>query len=1157
MITWLSIDIWLIGLLSLAYLSALFFVAYWGENRSSDFWRKNQWIYGLSIGVSCTSWAFYGIVGQAAVTGEWLAHIYFGTIACFVLAWPMLLKMVRISKQQNITSIADFIASRYDRTPYIAALVTIIALLGTIPYIALQLRAISQSFDLVTSSYRSGINTTLLVTLVLALFGVLFGARHVVATKQNQGLLFAIAFSSLIKLLAITTIGIFVTFVAFDGFTDLISQFEQLPETNTQATSLYVSIAQIVLGFVTIFITPQLFHVIVIENKTEAELRKARWIYPGYLLLINIFVLPIAMAGLLTFPGGSVNADTFILTLPLSMQQQWLSIFVYIGGLAAATGMVIVAAIVLSTMFTTEIITPWLIKRRQVGEPDERQFSGVLLNARRISIVVMMLLALSFERIVSQQSHLSSIGLLSFVLLAQCAPAVIGAMYWRSATSNGAVAGLVTGTVIWVYSLLIPTLWPESNLVMNGPLNISWLKPTGLFGLDALDTSSHGVFVSLILNSLVFIFVSLNNQRTIGEKIQAEIFLKKQNLISRYQLTVEDLVQLLNRFVDANAAREMLKQASNYQRNDIAPDSLIDYTQKLLSSVMGSASTRLVMNAASDHSSSTVALEEVVNIVDEANELFRFNRELLQAGVENIEQGISVVDADMRLVAWNQRYIELLEYPENFIRAGMPVADLIRYNAKRNIIAGDDVEEMVRRRLEHMREGHNHYYQRVLPSGLVVEIRGQAMPGGGFVSTFSDITQHIETEKALQQANETLEQKVIERTKALSSAKAEAEAANKSKSRFLAAASHDLMQPFNALSLFSDMMRKKVSGTDAESLAQNIQESLATVESLISDLVEISKLESATLNADISVFNLDDIIRPLTNEFQVVCETKDILFRARSSDKLVRSDKRLIRRVIQNLLTNAVHYSPLTNSSLGARIFLGCKRVGNHIQIQVRDNGPGISKQHQQLIFKEFERLEQNREVPGLGLGLTISDRIAKLLNLKLDVRSEEGKGAIFYLDIPIVNSNEITSEDQISNSPLEKAKSVINFADLRVLIIDNDEMLLEALKQQLSQWSNHVYAVKSHSEWIVQTDISLIKPDVIIADYHLDDGENGIDVSRQICTDCQSVVPVIICSADASEWLREAVSEANFSFIRKPIKSLALRKLILKQLRTSSISER
>ncbi|MDC2887750.1 hypothetical protein [Psychrosphaera algicola] len=301
MFTWLSVDTWFIGLLSLGYLLLLFFIAYWGQQGKNSRWTNHPWIYSLSLGVSCTSWAFYGIIGQAATSGQWLAYIYYGTIACFILAWPMLLKMLRISKQQNLTSIADFVACRYDKSLNIAGIVTVIALLGTIPYIALQLRAISQSFDLVTGSYRSGVNTTIIVAMVLSVFSVLFGARHVVANKQNNGLTLAIAFSSIVKLLAITTVGYYITFGVFDGFSDLLVQQQQLPQAEVKTTSFYMPIAQIALGFISIFITPQLFHVMVIENHNEQQLKTARWLYPLFLILINLFVLPIAIAGQITF----------------------------------------------------------------------------------------------------------------------------------------------------------------------------------------------------------------------------------------------------------------------------------------------------------------------------------------------------------------------------------------------------------------------------------------------------------------------------------------------------------------------------------------------------------------------------------------------------------------------------------------------------------------------------------------------------------------------------------------------------------------------------------------------------------------------------------------------------------------------------------------
>ncbi|MCP4272394.1 MAG: response regulator [Gammaproteobacteria bacterium] len=1145
-----SIEIWFISLLSLAYLASLFFVAYWGQKQSDSFWRNNSLIYSLSIGVSCTSWAFYGIIGQAAVTGQWLTHIYIGTMACFILGWPMLLKMLRISKQQNLTSIADFIACRYDKTPKIAALVTLIALVGTIPYIALQLRAISQSFDLISSSNQSGTDTTFIVAIVLSIFSVLFGARHVVANKQNQGLIFAIAFSSIIKLLAITAVGIFVTFIAFDGFNDLVQQHARSPMPDAQETSVYLSMAHILLGFVTIFITPQLYHVIVIENNSENQLKKARWLYPLYLVLINIFVLPIAMAGQLIFVDGSVNADTFILTLPLSMNQEWLSLFVYIGGLAAATSMVIVAVIVLSTMFSTEILTPALIRSKPNQSEQSTHFSNLLLNARRTSIVGIMLLALLFERLVNQQSHLSSIGLLSFVLLAQFAPAVIGALYWRLASSNGAVYGLITGSVIWFYTLLVPTLWPDSALINEGLFSLGWLKPTSLFGINFFDETSHGVFISMLANTLCFIVISLNSNRSIGEKIQAEIFLKKQSGSLQYQLKTEDLYNLLTRFVNNESAEELLQLSDNQSLQQRALVAHVEFTRKKLVSVLGTASTRLVMSAASEDKHSNVPLEDVATIVDEANQLFQFNRELLQAGVENIEQGISVVDADMRLVAWNQRYIELLDYPEELIQAGMHISDLITYNANRNLLEGDNVKQMVDKRIAYMRAGNAHHFQRVLPSGLVVEIRGQAMPGGGFVSTFSDITDHIKTEKILQEANENLELKVIERTHELSQAKAEAEAANKSKSRFLAAASHDLMQPFNALSLFTDMLKQQVSGTDSEQTAQHIQDSLSVVEGLITDLVEISKLEAATQKIDSKPFSLTDVLRPLNNEFQVLAKQQNIEFHCQISSCWINSDRRLVRRVLQNFLSNAFHYSPVGQSGKKSRVLLGVKRYDTSLQIQVWDNGPGIPIDKQSVIFKEFERLEHNQDKPGLGLGLAISDRIAKLLGVKLNLLSTESQGSMFSMEIPRLATAEIPEASSGNYKVIDKNEKFYDkFTGLTILIIDNDELLLSALKQQILLWTEKVIAVKSRSEWLETYQQTGHKPDVIIADYHLKEGENGVQFAENLFLDIQQVIPCVICSADPSEELREHVSLAQFSFIRKPVKALALRKMIKQML--------
>ena len=1163
MLAWLSIDTWLITILSIGYLCLLFLVAYKGQNQSPEQWRCKPWVYSFSLAVSCTSWAFYGTVGQAATTGAWLAPIYIGTILCLVFAWPMLMKMLKIIKRQNLTSIADFIAFRYDRSPKIAITVALIALVGTVPYIALQLRAISTSFDLLTGTFQSGISTAFVVTIVLIVFSIFFGTRQIAASKQNQGLVLAIAFSSVVKLIALTAVGIFATFFVFDGFADLATQQQQNEQLFTDHNSVYLSVAQAILGAITIFVLPQQFHMMMIENHHPQELKTARWLFPVYFILINIFVLPIAIAGLITFPGGSVDADTYVLTLPLFFQQAWLGVLVYIGGLAAATSMVIVSAIVLSTMISTEVITPLTLKFKYFSKAGAPQFSGLLLKQRRFAITAILLFAFAFERSINQQSHLASIGLLSFVLLSQFAPAIIGALYWRKANGKGALTGLIVGSVMWFFTLFLPIVAPNLAWVENGIFGVAWLKPTALLGIDFLDLTSHGVFYSLISNIACFVLVSLLTHRSLGEKLQADIFISKSQRKHERNLSTEDLYSLLLRFIDKNAADALLKIAKSNQaaqsNNDVDAINLIEYTRLQLSGVLGSASTRMVMKAAS--TSEKMPLEDVVSIVDEANEMFRFNRELLQSGVENIEQGISVVDADMRLVAWNQRYIELLDYPEGFVQAGLPVETLLKFNISRGIIAGNaNNEQMIAKRIAHMKNGDSHHFQRKMPNGIVLEISGQSMPAGGFVSTFSDITAHIEAEKALKKANENLEKRVESRTQELQKAKSEAEAAYSSKSRFLAAASHDLMQPFNALSLFTSMLKNKVQGDELTALAENIDDSLNVVEALLSDLVEISRLDSSSEKIYKSHFALDDLLSPLKNEFSALSKQANIHFSYQLSQCVVHSDKRMLRRVIQNFLSNAVHYcndKQGNKAGIRNRILLGIRRTKSMIRVEVWDNGPGIALAQQKAIFREFERLEQNREIPGLGLGLAISERIAKLLDLSISVKSQEGKGTCFSIEIPRVNTTEATlltanaaNKRNISSEANSEISSTKPFTNIVVLLIDNDELMLTAMTKQLIDWGCQVLTAYDQVSCQQKLTQAGLKPDIIIADYHLDYGNNGVELVANLLAVKNWQLPTIICSADPSESVRQHTSDAQCLFLRKPIKSLALKR-IMKQLLT------
>lgn len=1134
MLLWQSLDTWLITFISIAYLSLLFAVAYWGQKHTK--WVNNPWVYSLSLGVSCTSWAFYGTVGQAATTGAWLAPIYIGSILCLVVAWPMLMRILTIVKQQNLTSIADFIACRYDRSPKIAGMVALVALIGTIPYIALQLRAISTSFDLLTGTFEIGVSTAFVVTLALIVFSILFGTRHISVSKQNPGLVLAIAFSSIIKIFALSAVGIFATYFVFDGFNDLLAHQATLPEA-PKANSIYLSVSQAILGAITIFILPQQFHMMMIESHQDKAPNKARWLFPVYLIAINIFVLPIAIAGQVTFPGGSINPDTFVLSLPLFYQQAWLGVFVYIGGLAAATSMVVVAAIVLSTMISTEILTPTILKFRLFNTKETPQLSGFFLTLRRIAIVIILLLAFAFERLIDQQNHLAGIGLFSFVLLSQFAPMIIGALYWRKATTKAALTGLIAGALVWLYTLLLPLISPNADWVSNGPWQIAWLTPTALFGITELDKISHGVFFSLAINSLCFLVISLLSKRTVGEKLQAEIFVgKKQSQIEK-NLSTRDLYNLLQRFINTTAANELLDYA---KENKATNDSLVEYTRLQLSGVLGSASTRMVMRAASI--SQELKLEDVASIFDEASQMFEFNRELLQSGVENIEQGISVIDADMRLVAWNQRYIELLDYPREIVIAGTPIEELLNFNIDRGIIKGSDKEQLITTRIEHMRAGNSHYFRRSMPSGIVLEIRGQAMPGGGFVSTYSDITSHIEAEKALQLANETLERRVLQRTQELQTAKAEAEAANSSKTRFLAAASHDLMQPFNALSLFTSMLKKKVSTNELTTLANHIDDSLNVVEALLSDLVEISRLDGSSEKPEFSEFSIDELLTPLSNEFNVLAKQQNIKLSVIHSNKFVKTSKRHLRRILQNFLSNAVHYcnDEKNKAKNTGKIVCGARHIKNAIRIEVWDNGPGIPQDKQHEIFQEFERLEQNREIPGLGLGLAISERIAKLIGLSITLHSTQGKGTCFAIEVPTVDSPLVQENKDV----ITEQKAQEGF-DILILVIDNEPLMLTAISSQLSDWGCRVLAVKDAQQMQESLSLSTEKPSLIVADYHLDDEQNGVDIVQELLKENNWDIPCVICSADPSEQVRQHTSNANFQFLRKPVKSLALKRII------------
>jgi Na+/proline symporter len=520
----------LVIVISLAYLLLLFAIAYWADRRTSKGKSlvTNPYIYALSLAVYCTAWTYYGSVGRAASSGIGFLPIYLGPTLSAPL-WIMLLrKMITISKAQRITSVADFISARYGKSEALGVIATLIAVLGIIPYIALQLKAIVFSFEILshgasTSATASAnessfyYDTAFYVTIVLALFSILFGTRKLEANERHEGMVAAIAFESILKLVAFLSVGIFVTYVLFDGAADIFERVSKLPEISNMF--LHDSIGP-VNWFVLIFISmtailmlPRQFHIAVVENQSIGHVNKAMWLFPLYMLIINIFVLPIAAGGLLIFPNGIVEADTFVLDLPLLFGQEWLATFAFIGGLSAGSSMVIVSSIGLSIMISNNLIMPFLLRGPSVKRLSNYDLSDRILNLRRLFIAVVMLLSYGYFKLVGTKYSLVSIGLISFTAVAQFAPAALIGMYWKGATRLGAILGLSSGFIIWAFTLPIPNLveagFISQDLMQDGLFGISLLRPHALFGLEGLDPITHAVFWSMFFNLGFFIGGSL------------------------------------------------------------------------------------------------------------------------------------------------------------------------------------------------------------------------------------------------------------------------------------------------------------------------------------------------------------------------------------------------------------------------------------------------------------------------------------------------------------------------------------------------------------------------------------------------------------------------------------------------------------------------
>jgi len=1145
---------WLIALAGLAYVGVLFVVAHLGDRMAAEGrgHAARPWVYSLSLAVYCTSWAFYGTGGQSAQLGWWLPPTYVGTILLFVFAAPFLDKMIRIGRKQKITSIADFLAARFGRDPRVAVLVTIVAVCGLTPYIALQLKAIDISFTALAGLDTAGTagsplfrNTALYVTLSMAAFAILFGTRHADATEHHPGMMLALAFESLVKLAAFLAVGAFITFGLFDGFGDIARRIAADPEVQAMRATVRPAghyLALTVLGVFAIFCLPRQFHVAVVENSGPRDLRVARWLFPLYLVAISLFVLPVANAGLLAYGAAAQNPDLFVLHLPLANGQPALAMFTFIGGLSAATGMVIVACIALSTMVCNEIVMPALLhalpslRRRQ-------DLTGLLLRVRRIAIVLLLAAAYVYYRAIAYAGALAEIGEIAMAAVALFGPLVFAALYWKRASRAGALLGLSCGFAVWLYTLIVPAFadagYLPQSIVTAGPFGLAWLRPTALLGFEGLNSLAHGLAASVAVTTIGLVIGSLTLRRTLVDRIQAAVFVDatdgggaEQYHAHTGALTLKDLRALVGQFVGQHRVEAHFAQF-RAASGDGASAEQLESVQRLLGSVIGAASARRVIDAAA--SGKDLVFEDVVSIVDSASRALEFNRELLQATLENVSQGISVVDADLKLVAWNRRYATLFDYPPDLLQIGQPIEAVLRYNAEHGALTGDDAERLVARRMTHLRRGTDYVYQRNSPDGTVLEIRGNRMPGGGFVTSYTDVSEYKRTEAALKEANESLELRVLERTRELAAAKAEAERANLGKTRFLAAASHDVLQPINAAGLFAGALLQKLERPAQKALVGDIEQCLRTAEGVLTDLLDISKLDAGVVQAQVDEFPVQDLLGALEGEFGMTARARGLELRVRASSAVVRSDARLLRRILQNFVSNAIRYTAQ------GRVLVGCRHRDGMLRMEVWDSGVGIAADQIGRIFEEFYRAQAAGSLDaaagkGFGLGLAIAERIARRLGHRLDVRSTVGRGSMFAIEVPLGAARPAVVR------PLRRTRAAGSLNGVRALVIDNDSAVQRAMQVLLESWQCEVRAAASAAEL---PDFAAWQPDVMLVDYHLDGGVTGVALAAQIRARAGAELPLIVITADAADAIREEVEAAGGLCMRKPVRPLALHNVL------------
>lgn len=1089
------------AILALALIAALFVLASLVERRGSRLQerpRLRHFTYTLALGVYCSSWTFYGAVGSAVRDGWSYLPIYLAPIVLLLGAPRFLERLSDAVAQEQAGTVSDFIAARFGNDVVVARLVTVIALLGSIPYVALQLRSIGSAMAFVSGQ---AVETAVMVVsaLLLALFAAAFGARRYELAGRSEGLVYAIGLESLIKVAALAMVAALAASLLFTSVDPaaLASATARMAE-RFEPGRLTIDVAVIALiSAMAIIALPRQFYMGLAEAQGPRDLVRARFGLAAYLAAMALLVLPIALAGMAMI-GPGISADLYVLDVPIEAGSGLVVAAALIGGVSAAASMAIVDTTALATMVSNDLAFPSVLRSRTAAQ--EGAIGRRMLQLRRASILGIMVLALAWALLVSPSSSLASIGLIAFAAMAQFTPHLIMATYRGNRDPLAARASLATGLVLWFYTLALPPVLPEA--LLSG-LDDTLFDPLRLFGIGNASPIVHGVLWSLGANIAVYGLVAARGMGAPG----LPRFLRGQRQVA----DLAELAELTASFV----GRERVAEELPHARKGLPIDRRsAKKARDLIASVVGTSSARALVTSAL--AGGTMSLAEVARVLDEGGQSLRFSRQLLAATFENIDAGISVVDADMNLIAWNTRYLELFDYPPGMVRAGVPVADLIRHNARRGDFGPGDVEFHVRKRLGHLRRGLEHSFERHRSDGRVIKTVGGPMPGGGYVMSFTDITEEARVREELRHTLDQLEHRVAERTSDLSEANRRLAESDSEKTRFLAAASHDLLQPLHAARLFAAALDREVDERPRQ-LVRRVESAIVAAEDLLRALLDISKLDAGGVTPRPEPVNLQAFLTDLVDSFRPLAEEKGLSLRLGPVPGTVETDPALLRSVMQNFLTNAVRYTQRGG------IVVGVRRRGENWRIDVVDSGVGIAPDRVETVFGEFTRLGEV-EVEGLGLGLALVRRIARLLGGRISVASKPGRGSRFSFGLPAV------ADDAAARPAAKEAVPARQVRALSVLVVDNDPLIVEATSALLAGMGHRPIGAGDIAGALAHCS----EVDAVLADYQLDNGEDGLTLIAALRRQ-RPGLPVRLVTAESAADMRERARLMGVEILSKP----------------------